>query len=343
MTNATSNIAQHFESFWQHYKQTHIIPSPHYPVMLKDILQETLKHFDISKPINVLDLTFGAGGYTKAILNLWTHSTVHAVDRDPNALQAAQDLMHDFQNRFIFTQSTFSQACNSLQHDGIKFDVILADLGISSMQVDDGSRGFSFSKEAKLDMRMSNSGITAFEVVNKFKENELSDIIFKYSDEIKAKKIAKMICDFRIKQPIETTTQLASIVFKAYGSFAYKLKTHPATKTFQAIRIFVNRELEELETFLDIMPTILKPKGLCGIVSFHSLEDGMIKNIFNQISLKRESKNKYANFSLQTDQPSINDDKHFKLITPKPLTPSTQELHENIRSRSAKLRFIQHI
>jgi 16S rRNA (cytosine1402-N4)-methyltransferase len=290
------------------------------------LLKEALYYLNPQQNGIYVDATFGAGGYTKAILQ-HTECTVVAFDRDQTTIPTAQKLQLEFGERFQFVHDKFS---NIMQYIS-KVDGIVADFGISSMHVDDASRGFSFNKEAKLNMQMGKCDISAFEVINTFSEEKLAQIIDKYSNEHLAKKIASMIFHARKKQEIQTTTQLANIIYEAYNKPKH-YKIHPATKTFQAIRIFVNCELEEIEALLNASIDLLKPNGRVVCVSFHELEDRLVKNFLAENSPKKEKINKYS------IEEKNQENKPFEIITKKPVEPSTEEVMTNPRARSAKLR-----
>lgn len=289
------------------------------------LLQEAILFLQPEHGGVYVDATFGGGGYTRAILEK-TQCRVIAFDRDPTVLPTVEDVKNQFRERFEFINDTFSTIGKYIK----EADGIVADFGISSMHVDDASRGFSFQKEAKLDMRMGKCEISAFEVINEFSEEQLADIIYKYSNEHLSKKIASAIFHERKKCVIQTTTQLAEIIYKTYGTPRH-YKIHPATKTFQAIRVFVNNELAEIEALLEASKNILKPHGKLVCVSFHELEDRIVKNFLAENSQKREKHNKYSKEKAQCDG-------LFEIITKKPIEPTAEEIQANPRSRSAKLR-----
>lgn len=293
----------------------------HIPVLL----QEVINFLQPSDGKTYVDATFGYGGYTTAILQK-SNCKVLAFDRDSTATQRASEIKSQFGERFQFINDKFSNISNYIT----KADAIIADFGISSMHVDDASRGFSFQKEAKLNMQMGKCEISAYDVINDFSEEQISDIIFKYSNESSAKKIAKIIYHERKKNKIETTTQLADLIYESYGKPRH-YKIHPATKTFQAIRIFVNNELDEIENLLTASKQILNKDAKLICVSFHELEDRIVKNFLLENSQKREKNNKYL-------QKQEKNDYCFEIITKKPVEPSPQEIALNVRSRSAKLR-----
>lgn len=294
----------------------------HIPVML----QEVLKYLKPEGDSTILDATFGAGGYSKAILNYNKSCKVIGSDRDKNVEVFAKSIKQKYGDRFSFANLKFSELKDNFSDNS--FDGIVVDLGVSSMQIDNADRGFSFNKEAPLNMTMGKNGFNAYDVVNSFNEEKLASIIKNYGEETKSKIIAKKIADYRKYKAIETTTELARII---HSCFPQKGRIDNATKTFQAIRIFVNDELRELEILLNDSIELLKSGGRLVVVSFHSLEDGIVKNFFKKVgNLKREKVNKYSE---QLEVKSI-----FNIITKKPIVVSTEEATMNQRSRSAKLR-----
>ena len=292
----------------------------HVPVLLNEVMIALAP-----KPMKTyIDATFGYGGYSRRILEA-TDCKVIAIDQDPTVIEQANKFKIEFRERFEFFNKKFSEldelfkSLNIIDLDGIVFD-----LGVSSMQIDSKDRGFSFQKEGKLDMRMSHKGLTAEDVINDISEKDLADIIFQYGDEIKSRKIAKKIIEERKKQKISTTKELSEIVSSCFPNKYYK--THPATKTFQAIRIFINKEIEELISGINTASKILSENGRLCVVTFHSIEDRIIKNFFKITS----SKNYVSN------------ENKGKLIfnsKRKSIKPSDSEINLNRRSRSAKLRF----
>lgn len=297
----------------------------HKPVML----QEMLNNLKPKAGESYLDCTFGAGGYSEAILNS-CNCYVTALDRDPSVKLRAAEITKNYSGRFDFIETNFSSSFAKLGEK--KFNGVILDLGVSSMQLDIAARGFSFSHDGPLDMRMSNEGFSAEDFINSAEEKEIADIIYKYGDETFSRKIAKRIVEHRKTDRIDTTAKLASIVRNSIGF--RKGKIDSATKTFQAIRIYVNNELGELEEFLANVRNILEQNGRLIIVSFHSLEDRIVKNFFRENSEKIVAKSKYAKKSNEI----IDSSKWLKIITNKALHPSDKEISINPRSRSAKLR-----
>jgi 16S rRNA (cytosine1402-N4)-methyltransferase len=304
------------------------------------MLHEMLENLDIRDGRSYLDCTFGAGGYSRAILSKANLSKANAqltaLDRDSNVKATADEVAKSYPNNFTFHQGNFSEASKLL--GGQKFDGIVMDLGVSSMQIDIRERGFSFQSDGPLDMRMDQSSpISAFEVVNEMEEEDLANIIYKYGDEPKSRHIARAIAEKRQACAINTTLELASTIKsvtgygRKYGK--YRTKIDPATKTFQAIRIHVNEELKSLELFLGGLKHIVNPGARIVIVSFHALEDVIVKNFFKEHGLKKVAKSKY---STREDEPQ--EGKWLEALTKKPLVPSKEEVSENIRSRSARMR-----
>jgi 16S rRNA (cytosine1402-N4)-methyltransferase len=300
----------------------------HTPVMLKEVIE------NLAPKVGevYLDCTFGAGGYTKAILE--RGADVVAVDRDPSTKKYADLLQVQFSNHLTFVNSTFSDTTKYFDQKRL-FDGIVLDLGVSSMQLDQAERGFSFMYEGDLDMRMGQDGKSAKDFINNTPEEELARVIYEYGDEIASRRIARSIVEKREAHEITTTTQLAEIVRKAIGHRAGKIDT--ATKTFQAIRIWVNDEMTEIEIFLSRASSMLKIGGRIVIVTFHSLEDKIAKEYFAKNSAKKVAKSKYAHLSpshvVVTEEAVI-----YRILHRKPLITSDAEIRVNPRSRSAKLR-----
>ena len=298
--------------------------TPHIPVLLK----EALNALSIKDEEFYIDATFGLGGYTKAILEE-NNCKVLAIDCDPEAEIIAAQLKKDFKNRFFFINGKFSQIIKFAKSLGIvKVAGVIFDLGVSSPQLDQKNRGFSFRLEGPLDMRMSKKGATAEEFINKVDENTLANIIYELGDEVFSRRIAKNIIRERSLKTISNTIQLASIIRNCIPKKNHKID--PATKTFQAIRIYLNDEISELENGLIAAEQILKPSGVLAAVSFHSIEDRIIKKFFLKSS---------KNNPISRHLPHANINSHsLKIITKKPILPSSKEILINKRSRSAKLR-----
>ncbi|MCZ6913579.1 MAG: 16S rRNA (cytosine(1402)-N(4))-methyltransferase RsmH, partial [Rickettsia endosymbiont of Ixodes persulcatus] len=255
----------------------------HIPVMLNAMLANLAPKDGES----YLDCTFGAGGYSKAILES-CDCYVTALDRDPNVIKRAERIKQNYGTRFDFIETNFADSFAKLKEK--KFDGIVLDLGVSSMQLDIADRGFSFLHDSPLDMRMSGQGLSAEKFINTAEEKELADIIYKYGDESFSRRIAKRIVEYRKTARIDSTGKLAEIVRSSIGF--RKGKIDPATKTFQAIRIYINDELRELERFLANVQNILNKDGRLVVVSFHSLEDRIVKNFFKENSEKPVARSK---------------------------------------------------
>jgi 16S rRNA (cytosine1402-N4)-methyltransferase len=303
----------------------------HKPVLLEEVI-EGLQIKD--KEIYV-DGTFGAGGYSTAILNK-ANCNLYSFDRDSSVLKFSEKLTNNFPDNFHFINDQVSNMKDCLnQRDIEQVDGIVLDLGVSSMQLDEEDRGFSFNSDAKLDMRMDSSkGISAFDVVNQKSEKELSEIIWDFGDERKSRLIAKKIIESRQEKEIYASSELAQIVRDIYGRYNPK-KIDPATKTFQAIRIFVNDELGDLKSVLEQSLGLLKKGGRLLVVSFHSLEDSYVKKFFrkhNGYDDKNISRYDLGSLSKETKQYDLS------LPISKAIKPTQNEIKENIRSRSSRLR-----
>ncbi len=308
----------------------------HKPVMLKEIIN----YLPLKKSINVIDATFGGGGYSKAILEKFNVSKLIAIDRDPIAKIFSKEIESRYSN-FTLINDKFSRIDNIIKETKLKekkFDIILFDLGVSSNQIEYSERGFSFNKEGPLDMRMGLNNKKAFDVINKYEEKNLADIIYEYGEERYSRVIAKEIVKNRKINFISNTKELSNIIKKSIPNKNQKNnKIHPATKTFQALRVYVNDELNELKNSLNKTIDILKNDGLILVVSFQSLEDRIVKDFFNHNSGKRWRSSRHY--------PELPDNMatQLKIITKKPILPSASEILTNPRSRSAKLRVAKKI
>jgi len=294
---------------------------PHIPVMMAEVLN-ALSPTDGE---TYIDGTFGAGGYTSHILDD-ADCNVIAIDRDPTAIDAGQALVEKYSPRLKLIQNTFGNAEDCIDD---KIDGFVLDIGVSSMQLDRAERGFSFMRDGPLDMRMGD-GETAAEFIARIDETELADLIYKYGEDRKSRHIAKAIVAARNIEPITTTLQLAGIIETAIPRRRGD-KIHPATRTFQALRIVINDELGELERALHASVNILKTGGRLVVVTFHSLEDRIVKNFLRDHTDKIESTNKYAKEDKQITKP-------FTLLSRKAILASKDEAKINPRARSAKLR-----
>ena len=276
----------------------------------------------------IIDGTLGGGGHSELFLN--AGARVLGVDRDPEALAHAQARLAGFGDRFCTWEGNFAGVADlPAIRTGEKADGLLMDLGVSSRQLDSAARGFSFMREGPLDMRMGpSSPRTAAEIVNHWPEADLVRILFEYGEESKARRIAAAIRKQRTSQPFVTTLDLATCIEKAIGRHG---RTHPATKTFQAIRMAVNEELESLAVALAASPLVLKPGGRLLIITFHSLEDRMVKRFLKHRSTEFLDEPGWP-------EPRPNPDYQFRLLARKAISPSAKEITQNPRARSAKLR-----
>lgn len=293
----------------------------HVPVLLRPLLAAVA-------PVSGhwLDGTFGAGGYARGLLEAGA-DRVTGVDRDPLALQMAAEWAGDYGARLDLVQGTFSDL-DTLA--GGQLDGVVLDLGVSSMQLDQAERGFSFAKDGPLDMRMSQDGPSARDLVNAMAEEELADILYLYGEERASRRIAHAIVLARDTAPIETTLRLAEIVARCLPR-PKPGQIHPATRSFQAIRIAVNAEFAELADGLMAAERALRPGGKLAVVTFHSLEDRIVKRFFTLRSGGEAQANRYAP-ATETEAP------RFTLITRRAMAPDDEELAHNPRARSAKLR-----
>ena len=295
----------------------------HIPVMLKEVL-------GVLMPVSgrlIVDATFGAGGYSRALLNEGT--SVFAIDRDPAVIPFAEKLAKEFSGRFRFAAGPFSKLDELAANAGEKCaDGVVLDIGLSSMQLADQGRGFSFLADGPLDMRMSAKGQSAADIVNQFAEKALADLIFAYGEERRSRRIAKAIVMARAEKPIETTLELAAIVEKAIGRKPGAI--HPATRSFQALRIAVNREMDELVAGLFAAERLLSEGGRLAVVSFHSLEDRIVKRFFAASkSAAQVSRHMPRGEEIASRWADVS----------KAIKPGGEEIALNPRSRSAVLRF----
>jgi 16S rRNA (cytosine1402-N4)-methyltransferase len=294
--------------------------SGHLPVMLDEVLEMLAPR----NGAHYVDGTFGGGGYSQAILEA-ADCSVLGIDRDPEAIARGQALVARFNGRLKLAHAPFSRIEEFVRET----DGVVLDLGVSSFQFDEPARGFSFRDDGPLDMRMSLEGLSAAEFVNSADEKTLSEIIARYGEERQARRIAHAIVAAR---PIGGTAQLAEIVSRALGPAAKRFAIHPATRTFQALRIHVNDELGELTGGLEASARVLKPHGRLIVVSFHSLEDRIVKRFLSERSTSVPRGSRHLPEARRAHQ------QQFHLITGRPRTPSEAELAKNPRSRSARLR-----
>jgi 16S rRNA (cytosine1402-N4)-methyltransferase len=304
----------------------------HYSVLKNECINFLIEK-NLGRSSLFVDLTFGAGGHTIAIAQAHKDSLVLATDQDPDAIKNGQATIeaNELKNRIQLLKMNFAGFSEFFRENWLKnnphfkgVDGILMDLGVSSHQFDTFSRGFSFREDGPLDMRMdydNSQKETASDIINNYREEELADIFFHYGEERYARRIARNICTQRKIKPITTTKELENLIFHSYPEKERHRGTHPATRSFQALRIAVNAELKVLEESLETLFSILSDGGRLCVISFHSLEDRIVKHTFKEIVEK--------NLNCAT------------ILTKKPILPSDQELQENSRSRSAKLRVIE--
>ena len=287
-------------------EDTETLPFFHIPVLAEQVIGGL--HMQAGG--RYLDATVGGAGHAERILRAAPDVQLVALDQDLQALAAAKERLSEFGERATFHHTNFAR----FDPQGQTFDGVLADIGVSSTQLDQSHRGFSFRQEAPLDMRMdSTQELTAQDIVNHWDEKTIADTIYEYGEERLSRRIARRIVEQR---PFQTTTELASVIAGAYPAKARHGRIHPATRTFQALRIAVNGELSVLETFLEKAPNWLNPGGRLAIISFHSLEDRIVKYAFRG-------------------------DERLDIVTKKPLVASREEVKANKRSRSAKLRIAE--
>jgi 16S rRNA (cytosine1402-N4)-methyltransferase len=297
----------------------------HVPVLLK----EAIDSLNVRRGGTYIDATVGLGGHSYEIAKrLGAPGHLIGLDKDPAALERAADRLRPAGSgeadwpKIELRHASFASLAEAR---GLKADGILADIGVSSLQLSDAARGFSFQADGPLDMRMDpQSERTAEQVVNHLDERELADVIYEFGEERRSRRIARAIVRSR---PIRSTAHLAEVISAAArpmnsGQNKYERRIHPATRTFQALRIFVNRELDDLKALLEAAPRILKPGGRVVVISFHSLEDRIVKDAFREGSIK---------------------DKYFRVLTKKPVTASLEEQDRNPRARSAKMRAAERV
>lgn len=305
----------------------------HYSVML----EEAINSLNLREDGTYVDATLGYAGHSGEILKRVKRGFLFAFDQDINAINYSMEKLSKIASNYKIIKSNFLFIKEKLEENGVlKVDGILFDLGVSSPQLDDAKRGFSYLKDAPLDMRMDlDNKVSAYNVVNEYPESDLARILFTYGEEKYAKSIARNIVKARNSKPIETTLELADII-KHSMPVKKTLEKNPARKTFQAIRIEVNHEIEILEESLKKALDLLDINGRLAVITFHSLEDRIVKNLFREMTSVPE---------LVKGLPEIPDayQPNFKLVYQKVITPSTKELEENSRSRSSKLRVIERI
>lgn len=300
------------------------------------LLNEVIEGLNIKENGIYIDGTLGGAGHSKEIVKRLKDGKLIGIDQDLNALDKAAEVLEEYKDKVILKHNNYENIDKVLEEIGIeKVDGILLDLGVSSYQLDEESRGFSHNKDAPLDMRMdSTSPLNAWDIVNNYSQKELETIIWNYGEDRWAKRIAEFIVLERSTKPIDTTFELVTAIKKAIPKAVRMEGHHPAKKTFQAIRIEVNRELEVLQNSISRMVKTLNPGGRLAIITFHSLEDRIVKEAFKEL---------YKDCICPSEFPQCMCDKEreIDIITRKPIKPSQNELDENPRSRSAKLRIAQ--
>ncbi|OJV64778.1 MAG: 16S rRNA (cytosine(1402)-N(4))-methyltransferase [Clostridiales bacterium 38-18] len=300
------------------------------------LLGECIEALNVKPNGIYVDGTLGGGGHSFKILQLLDSGKLIGIDQDTDALNAATGRLKIFENRFVPFHSNFSKLTYVLDELGIeKIDGLLLDLGVSSYQLDEAERGFSYMNDGKLDMRMNQSDtFTAYEIVNTYSEAQLTQIISEYGEENWANRIAKFIVAERIEKPIETTFELVEVIKKAIPAGARKDGPHPAKRTFQAIRIEVNNELKIIEQTIEQAVERMNKGGRIAIITFHSLEDRIVKNAFRRLAQGCTCPPEFP-VCVCGGKPKV------KLISRKPILPSDEEIESNPRARSAKLRVIE--
>ena len=301
------------------------------------LLQESISSLNLKENSIVVDATLGYGGHSSNILERVNKGYLFAFDQDSEAIRYSTDRLNKIGTNFTIIKSNFVNMKEELNKRDInKVDAVLFDLGVSSPQLDDESRGFSFHNDARLDMRMDREQkLSAYEVVNEYSEQDLSRIFYKYGEDKFSKSIARKIVEYRKNKPIETTLELVEVI-KSGVPMKYRINNHPARQIFQAIRIEVNHELDVIEPALSQALELLKVGGRVAVITFHSLEDRLVKNYFKE-KTKVDDKVK--------GMPNIPDEylPDFKLVVNKAIIPSEEEIENNPRARSSKLRVIERI
>lgn len=300
----------------------------HVPVLLSQVIEALA-------PANgeiLLDATFGRGGYTRAILAAAPACKVIALDRDPTAIVAAEALARENPEQVIPIRGRFGELAALVRERGLRdIDAVVMDLGVSSPQLDDPERGFSFQTDGPLDMRMGREGPTAAELLNGAEETQIADALHTLGEEKRARAIARAIVRQRSEAPLQRTGDLVRAVERVLGSRKIEGK-HPATRTFQAVRLWVNDELGELKAALDQSLEVLKPEGRLVVVTFHSLEDRIVKRFLAEAAGRRPSGSRHLPEQRDVPSPCL------RLVNPRGVTPDEDEIRLNPRARSARLR-----
>ena len=301
------------------------------------LLTESISSLNLKEDSIVVDATLGYGGHSSNILMRINKGYLFAFDQDSEAIRHSTDRLKNIGTNFTIIKSNFVNMKEELEKLGVnKVDAVLFDLGVSSPQLDDADRGFSYHNDARLDMRMDKEAkLSAYEVVNNYSKEELASIFKKYGEDKFAKIIAKKIVEYRESKPIETTLELVEII-KSAVPIKFRLDKHPARQIFQAIRIEVNHELDVIEPALSQALSLLNVGGRCAVITFHSLEDRIVKNYFKKMS-EVDSKVKGMPNIPSSYLPD------FRLVENKAIIPSDEEILNNPRARSSKLRVIERI
>ncbi|MBD5100174.1 MAG: 16S rRNA (cytosine(1402)-N(4))-methyltransferase RsmH [Clostridiales bacterium] len=302
------------------------------------MLDECIQGLDIKPEGIYLDCTLGGGGHSLEIVKRLTGGRLIAVDKDEEALASAKKRLKEYEDKITYIHDDFKNVIERLDEQGVdRLDGVLIDLGVSSYQLDNSERGFSYNADAPLDMRMDRGQyLSAYNVVNEYDEERLADIIWKYGEDKLSRKIAKNIAEKRKAQPISTTAQLAEIVENSYPAKLRWKFGNPCKRTFQAIRIEVNEELKDLDKVINQLSLRLKEGGRICVITFHSLEDRIVKRAFVELN---------KDCICPPHQPicTCNKRREVEIVTKKPMTASDQELQENSRSTSAKLRIAKRV
>ena len=301
------------------------------------LLEESISSLNLKESSIIVDCTLGYGGHSSNILARIKKGFLFAFDQDSEAIRHSTDRLNAIGTNFTIIKSYFVNLKEELTKRGVtEVDGFLFDLGVSSPQLDDASRGFSFHEDARLDMRMDKENkLSAYEVVNEYSKERLAEIFYKYGEDKFARNIAKKIVEYRETKPIETTLELVEII-KTAVPMKFRKDKHPARQIFQAIRIEVNHELDVIEPAIEQALSLLKVGGRVSVITFHSLEDRLVKNIF---------KEKCAIDPKVQGMPNIPQEylPDFRLVVNKAIIPSEEELERNPRARSSKLRVIERI
>jgi len=298
------------------------VSAPHIPVLLSEVVASLTP----AKDKSIIDATFGAGGYSRALLDCGAR--VYGFDRDPNAIRDGAAMADEFAGQLSLHQERFSQMREEMERIGVpQVDAVVMDIGVSSMQLDQPQRGFAFSSDGPLDMRMSQSGESAAEFLNTAEESAIADVLYQYGEERQSRRVARAIVAAR---PLETTGEFARVVRRALGHKPHD-KKDPATRSFQAVRIHVNDELGELRAGLQAAELLLKEGGVLAVVSFHSLEDRLVKRFFKEASGAGKAVSRHLPGEIPGPPPT------FTKVS-KAIRPSEAEIARNPRARSSILR-----